>query len=684
MARYPNYPKAPFSASQNFLARDPAGSGQVIRVQGQSILDAAVQEILDRGDIVQAVDTLTEAKANDYESGIYVLTGGNTVTLDGGQAIYRVSDPGSGGIVMDNGNELVLLFVANTPANIITPFESIADLPEVNADYRVSVTGYHPSTTVGGGEFVGNASARHDGVIYFDPDRSAEIGTAAYYVDSGVDVPCWERVDTNSITFDDAGAIFSGDESAVFAAALATGIAILMNGETIQTDSYANASDVMFTGRGTIKLINNAANHLFVHTGGTIYFNGDFVCDGNGANQSISASLGPDIFSATANVFSLGKLTLKDGQRYGLKTNNGGTVVAEHIHLVGMGNHAVFLQNSDNSNINLVTSDQNCLGHLVAIYDDSTGNHVEAINGYTAGVNRFALEVFSENTKATAPRYNTFGNVNVDGLNVGGGVSFSGSHNNTLDSVNAKDCLSVASLEFAQGASDNHVGSLVAENCNRLAITGTGAKPIYRNTVGEVKILGTVAAAIGAYFFEAYDCHIRAAIFKDVNANHSIRMQNAHSCTVSNFSSDGGSGIALEGVLFDGSTDHCEVSDGVIENHTVSGRFAIKDTTANVNFFRRIRCSNNNNFYQVNANAEIEDLQNNDGPLIGSVTLTAGTITTVSNTTITSRSRISLLPTNAAASAITGIYISAKNSQTSFVITHSAAAGTETFDYLIR
>lgn len=199
MARYPNYPKAPFSASQNFLARDPAGSGQVIRVQGQSILDAAVQEILDRGDIVQAVDTLTEAKANDYESGIYVLTGGNTVTLDGGQAIYRVSDPGSGGIVMDNGNELVLLFVANTPANIITPFDSIADLPEVNADYRVSVTGYHPSTTVGGGEFVGNASARHDGVIYFDPDRSAEIGTAAYYVDSGVDVPCWERVSADEM-----------------------------------------------------------------------------------------------------------------------------------------------------------------------------------------------------------------------------------------------------------------------------------------------------------------------------------------------------------------------------------------------------------------------------------------------------------------------------------------------------
>lgn len=205
MAKYPNYPKVDFSTSQNFLARDPAGSGQVVRVQGQKILDAAVQEILNRGDIVQAVDTLTEAKANDYESGIYVLTGGNTVTLDGGQAIYRVSDPGSGGIVMDNGNELVLLFVANTPANIITPFDSIADLPEVNADYRVSVTGYHPSTTVGGGEFVGNASARHDGIRFIDPDRTfptpaewaaglSDPAVIAWFADSGSDVPCWELV----------------------------------------------------------------------------------------------------------------------------------------------------------------------------------------------------------------------------------------------------------------------------------------------------------------------------------------------------------------------------------------------------------------------------------------------------------------------------------------------------------
>lgn len=207
MANFPNYPLKTFSSSQNFLARNPAGSGEVERVQGQSILDAAVAEILNRGDIVQAVDTLTEAIANDYASGIYVLTGGNAITLDGGQAIYRVSDPGSGGIAMANGNELVLLFVANTPANIVTPLNSIADFYQFTGSVdgqQVSVTGYHPDSTVGGESFAWSFG-RHDGVIFFDPARNFpsdwgdEAQKAAWYADSGIDVPCWERVGVDKV-----------------------------------------------------------------------------------------------------------------------------------------------------------------------------------------------------------------------------------------------------------------------------------------------------------------------------------------------------------------------------------------------------------------------------------------------------------------------------------------------------
>jgi len=113
MARAGSYPQVDFKESQRFLARDPSQS-QVVRVPGDSILDAAVDAIKKSGDVVNSVDTLTEALVTDYASGQYVLTGGELVVLDGGQAIYRVSDPGSGGIVMDNGNELVLAFQANS------------------------------------------------------------------------------------------------------------------------------------------------------------------------------------------------------------------------------------------------------------------------------------------------------------------------------------------------------------------------------------------------------------------------------------------------------------------------------------------------------------------------------------------------------------------------------------------
>lgn len=109
MSRYPSYPRVPFSSTQNFLARDPNGSGGVVRVQGQDILNAAVQSLTNSGATVFSHDLLTEAATQDYSTGVYVIVGGGTALFDGQQNIYRVSNFGSGGTVMTNGNELVLL-----------------------------------------------------------------------------------------------------------------------------------------------------------------------------------------------------------------------------------------------------------------------------------------------------------------------------------------------------------------------------------------------------------------------------------------------------------------------------------------------------------------------------------------------------------------------------------------------
>ena len=65
----------------------------------------------------------------------------------------------------------------------------------------------------------------------------------------------------------------------------------------------------------------------------------------------------------------------------------------------------------------------------------------------------------------------------------------------------------------------------------------------------------------------------------------------------------------------------------------------------------------------------------------GSVTLTAGTTTTVTNAKAKTTSTIIISPTSLAVIALTP-YVSTKNNG-SFVLTHAIAAGTETVDYLI-
>lgn len=68
----------------------------------------------------------------------------------------------------------------------------------------------------------------------------------------------------------------------------------------------------------------------------------------------------------------------------------------------------------------------------------------------------------------------------------------------------------------------------------------------------------------------------------------------------------------------------------------------------------------------------------------GSFTLSAGTSTTLALTSVLSTSFIVAIPTNAAAQSLASKpYPTTKNQGVSVVFTHGAAAGTETFDYLL-
>lgn len=71
-------------------------------------------------------------------------------------------------------------------------------------------------------------------------------------------------------------------------------------------------------------------------------------------------------------------------------------------------------------------------------------------------------------------------------------------------------------------------------------------------------------------------------------------------------------------------------------------------------------------------------------PPIGTLTLSAGTSTAITAVPyIKSNARVFLMPTNSGAAGLASVYVSAITAGTGFTITHSSAAGTETFNYFI-
>jgi len=205
MANFAAYPKAPFTESTNFLARDPSGSSQVVRVQGRDILEAAVNKIIENGDVVKDADTVAQLIATDFPSGTYVVVGGNVALFDGGQAIYRVSDPGNNGISMNNGNEAVLLMDQGVyQLNDMSGFNGYLGLFD---NQQVSLLGWHPGSDVGGGVFYWDSSqlkTGHNGGTIISPTVPWTTVTADFLSGVGETDPigsgCWIRCKTQDLS----------------------------------------------------------------------------------------------------------------------------------------------------------------------------------------------------------------------------------------------------------------------------------------------------------------------------------------------------------------------------------------------------------------------------------------------------------------------------------------------------
>ena len=168
---------------------------------------------------------------------------------------------------------------------------SIADLPTtVIAGQTVQVNGYHPGTTGGGGTFVGGFG-RHNGGTFIDPSRAAEIGTPAYYVDSGVDANCFARTDVEYVTPEMFGAVGDGvtDDTEVlkilgpYTVAPTSGAVYYCTDEIVITGKWVGNSSATILNLNPSPTSENAA---IILSGAESKFNGWILKGGSSSSAS--------------------------------------------------------------------------------------------------------------------------------------------------------------------------------------------------------------------------------------------------------------------------------------------------------------------------------------------------------------------------------------------------------------
>jgi len=465
---------------------------------------------------------------------------------------------------------------------------------------------------------------------------------------------------------------------------------------TFLTDPIAISSgQVVLSGNCTLKLNAAATGHLFTLTGGSLNITGEgenFILDGNKANQTMSAGLGPDLISSTTRAI-LDNVKFLNGQRYGFKTNTGADRSSlKNIEGSGMDNVQIFLENTNYCQIdNIVCNDG---GTLVHVRNASSHNTISNINARITKANNFAVELWAADAGggtpvSTNPKFNTITNVTVDGNNTSGGISISGASHNTLTNLTVKNCPSVASIELAFGAEYNTIVNAECFNSKYLAITGTATAIVQHNNLVKVRSQTPIAATPGIFMFYADNNVLDLCGAEGVTSNHSFKMQNASNNTILNTVLRG---LGLSAYYLEGTSANNIIDGGTIEGHTSASRymfqFAAPAATAN-NVFKNINGDNNNDFSSSYSGPQFSNItRDRDYIMHGSFTCANATTTTIINPNVNQNAQVMITPTNAAAATLLGsaasIYVSTKGIAGNFIVTHSAtAAGTETFDYLI-
>lgn len=525
--------------------------------------------------------------------------------------------------------------------------------------------------------------------VFTSPDNIEYVGNQAAF--SGVDVRISRlRFRSDSVDIREFGASASADAAAnttamhaAFDLAVSLGVpAYVPNGEFTH-DPLTTPDGLQIDGLGTLILSDAADTHQITASGVLTVKN--ITLDGNKTAQTLAVGDGPDLIN-TNFVVHLENVTLQNGQRYGIFCVGGHGSSVRRCHANNMLNTVWFFKNADRVTMMECDGATSNVGHVIAFHDLCRDGVIGDNILYTGAANKFGIEVWT-NTDGSSPSGILITSNVVNGQSLGGGISLSYASGCVVANNRIRNCISVASIELAQGATGNIVEGNSIENSYRIAVTGTDARRLSGNVVRNNRFKNPIkngaSGGQGIYVLKADECTVE---FNEITGalGHTIELSDAQdNHFVGNVLRSG----ALSGFYLGNSNGNL-FERNHLADYTTVGRYAFQLALASetpLNHIRRNTADNVTSFISAFTNTDVAD--NSSAmvtPLTGTVTLAANVVTQVNNGNVTGKSRIFLTPTNAAAAGLSGVYVAEIASGSYFNIRHAAAAGTETFNYQIR
>jgi parallel beta-helix repeat protein len=305
-------------------------------------------------------------------------------------------------------------------------------------------------------------------------------------------------------------------------------------------------------------------------------------------------------------------------------------------------------------------------------YAEITGNYISGAVGVSVaagigiGVAGFSNCIITNNTVL---------NCEGDGIHIEDGSDNCVISNNVIANVNTVSNINGSGAIVAVASNYANITNNIINSAvygHGVYISGINGSPGTPSTGCKIQNNQiNFAGKCGAYVNATNNFNVSNNII--IGANKLVN-SNIYSISVAKFS---GTTTSLNGII---SNNTLEDAGTAVVTYAL---YTDSDVSANVE--SNILVNTINKFF-INSAPQVELRSNkySTSALSGIITLTAGTTTTVTNQNVTQPFRIKLFPLNGSAAGLASYYVSSATNYTNFVITHSAAAGTESFGYEIE